>query len=173
MFLPSSPHVPVAYDAFACARVPQCELHLWVCVPVTLPLYALGTLHTVFSSLSVSLILTPMLQKYHSQAVLCNYIVNYKVVENLVLLKQFGLTILCTYLKWSPSMYFPEARIMTLTWWKLAGMSCLPWAWHNAPMSWMLAPSWLPSSTTYKPAYKKVWGPIQWTASTIHLSNCL
>lgn len=43
-----------AYDAFACARVPQCQLHLWVSFPATFSLYALGSLYSCLSNSWVS-----------------------------------------------------------------------------------------------------------------------
>lgn len=49
-----SPVVLPAYDAFACARVPQCQLHLWVSFPATFSLYALGTLYSCLSNPWVS-----------------------------------------------------------------------------------------------------------------------
>lgn len=50
----SAPTVLAAYDAFARARVPQRQLHLWVGLQATLSLYALGTLHPCLSDPQVS-----------------------------------------------------------------------------------------------------------------------
>lgn len=49
------PFVLTAYDAFACARVPQCQLYLWVSFPATVSLYALGALYPCLSNTWVSL----------------------------------------------------------------------------------------------------------------------
>jgi len=48
--------VPTAHDAFACAGVPERELHLRVCLATVVPLHALGTLYSRLSSLGVSVL---------------------------------------------------------------------------------------------------------------------
>lgn len=47
--------LPPARHAFACARVPQRQLHLRVGVSAALPLYALGAIHPCLSNPWVSL----------------------------------------------------------------------------------------------------------------------
>ncbi|KAK7891315.1 hypothetical protein WMY93_023278 [Mugilogobius chulae] len=43
---------PCSYDAFACAGIPQRQLHLRVSFTPSVPLYALGSLHPAFQALS-------------------------------------------------------------------------------------------------------------------------